>query len=150
MSLEFHPDKKPEVKIVDEKVFYPGKLSVDGFLASGEKLNEVIARDRATCERLGVTPKQIGEAIEKILKENEGDLFDVSRETWRGMQECPFDKSLTPFSNQDFIITNKQTGESFGGPGLIIHLLKEHSFFEGNTKYRVEPENVIRVLFGKT
>jgi hypothetical protein len=78
------------------------------------------------------------------------DKFDVLMKSWRGMQSCPFDKSIAPFSSIDFTITNKQTGKSFKGPGLIAHLLKEHSFFEGNTAYRVDPEKAIEVLFEKT
>lgn len=145
MSFEY--PKKTEI---NEDNFYPGKSSSEGFLAPGEKLNDVIERDQAVCERLGTTPRKVGEAIEAILKGEGKDKFDVVIKSWRGMQPCPFDKGLAPFSSVDFTITNKHTGKSFGGPGLIAHLLKEHSFFEGDTSYRVDPEKAIEVLFERT
>lgn len=132
-----------------EAEFYPGKSSASGFLAPGEHLNEIIARDKATCERLGFTPKKIGEAIELLLKEGGGVTFTVRKESYRGKQESPFDGKEYPFSNVDFTITNNETGESFSGPGLIVHLLKDHSFFEGSVRHRVNPEKAIKVLFGK-
>ena len=126
--------------------FYPGASSHDGFLAPGENLDEVIARDRNTCEGKGTTPKEIGQIIEEILSGGRKDKFELSTKSWRGDQTCPFDRSRQPFASIDFVIKNKQTGKSFSGPGLIAHLLKEHDFFEGDTPYRVEPEEAIEVL----
>lgn len=149
MNFESSSEKKKGAE-VDLAEFYPGKSSEAGFLAPGENLDAVIARDRATCESHDVTPGQIGEAIEEILRGGRKDEFEVSTKSWRGIQTCPFDRSMQPFGGIDFTITNKKTGKSFNGPGLITHLLKEHDFFEGNTPYRVEPEEVIEVLFEKT
>lgn len=131
--------------------FYPGGCSESGFLAPGENISVVIARDRATCERYEITPKQIGETIEEILLGKHADKFELSTTLFRGMQTCPFERTFTtnPFSNMDFTITNKKTGTSFNGPGLIVHLLKEHDFFEGDTPYRVDPKEAIEVLFEK-
>jgi hypothetical protein len=132
-----------------EQSLYPGKSSIGGFLAIGEKLDDVIARDQATRELYGMTPGQIGGAIEEILQGKRGDEFEVTKKEWRGMQGCQFDNTIQPFSSLDFTITNKKTGASLQGPGLITHLLKEHNFFEGNTRYRVDPEIAIKALFDK-
>lgn len=140
-------EKKKEINLHN---FYPGALSEAGFLAEGEDLNEVIARDRATCEQYGLTPKDVGQKIAEILRGERKDEFDLKTQSWRGMQECPFDKGFKPFSSLDFTITNKKTDKSFSGPGLIAHLLTDHDFFEGNTSYRVDPEEAIEVLFEKS
>ena len=47
----------------------------------------------------------------------------------------------------DFLILNRQTGEYVTGPGLIVHLIREHQFFEGSeSPYRVEPAKAIQAL----
>ena len=144
MSSEF-----PKTNIEKEKGFYPGELSQTGFLAASENINDVVLRDRAICERHGVTPREIGEAVENVLEGRQAEKFEVTTKVWRGIQKCPFDKKYDKYGSMDFTITNKATGNSFNGPGLIVHLLKEHDFFEGNTPYRVEPEAAIQVLFEK-
>jgi hypothetical protein len=46
-----------------------------------------------------------------------------------------------------FLILNRRSGESVTGPGLIVHLIREHQFFEGSeSPYRLEPSKAIRVL----
>ena len=57
-------------------------------------------------------------------------------------------KALAEASKNGFLyILNRETGESFTGPGLIVHLIREHHFFEGKeSPYRVEPEKAVRVL----
>jgi hypothetical protein len=71
---------------------------------------------------------------------------------WRGLQDCPYGTYLQKcreeplYSYLDCELKNTQTGQKVSFPGLIIHLLREHQFFEGSTKYRVEPKLLIEVL----
>lgn len=67
---------------------------------------------------------------------------------WRGIQECPWGCHVdSKWASIDFLILNRESGEFFTGPGLIVHLIREHNFFEGKqTPYRVEPAKVVRVL----
>ncbi len=46
----------------------------------------------------------------------------------------------------DFIITNEIQGTTIHFPELMIHLVRDHHFFEGRTSYRLNPENAIKVL----
>lgn len=159
-NLEQSRRKEPWEDI-EEGRFYPEKSSSAGFLIEGEKLKDVIMADRAICEELQIKPHEIGqkifELLERAIKKQEGvpknpviiSGFEIRWDTWRGIQDCPFDGSFESFSNIDFTITNLKTGESFSGPGLIAHLLKNHDFFEGHTSYRVDPEQAIKVLFEK-
>lgn len=50
--------------------------------------------------------------------------------------------------SMDFIVTNPRTGEWLHFPGLLIHLVRAHHFFEGKgTSMRVAPESIIK-FFG--
>lgn len=48
-----------------EHNMYPGGASRSGFLASGEKLQEIIQKDEETLSRLGVTPEEIITRLER-------------------------------------------------------------------------------------
>jgi hypothetical protein len=65
----------------------------------------------------------------------------------RGLQDCPWDCAPIPWACFDFLIVNRRSGEYITGPGLIVHLIRAHQFFEGSeSPYRVEPRKAIRVL----
>jgi hypothetical protein len=77
----------------------------------------------------------------------EGDL-QVFTAQYRGIQECPWNCEVEPkWSSFDFLILNRQSGEWVTGPGLIVHLIRKHQFFEGlESPYRLEPARVVQVL----
>jgi hypothetical protein len=51
------------------------------------------------------------------------------------------------YADRDFLILDRSTGQYLKGPGLIVHLIREHHFFEGlGSPYRVDPEQAARVL----
>lgn len=81
--------------------------------------------------------------------------------SYRGYQYCPLcDRELTVAygidftqenehdrfnrSNTDFTIS--QNGKSIFFSELHIHLLRNHHFFEGHTKYRLDPAAVVEIL----
>jgi len=66
----------------------------------------------------------------------------------RGLQECPWDCPWeNTWSSIDFLLLNLGTGEYITAPGLIVHLIRAHQFFEGEgSPYRVEPRELARVL----
>jgi hypothetical protein len=71
--------------------------------------------------------------------------FQVFIVQYRGFQICPW--SCNVFGSSDFMVLNRITGETFTAPELIVHLIREHQFFEGFlSPYRVDPERVIRTL----
>ena len=67
---------------------------------------------------------------------------------WRGFQECPWECDVEPrWWSFDFLLLNRRTGEFITGPGMIVHLIREHHFFEGmESPYRTDPIRAIRVL----
>lgn len=66
---------------------------------------------------------------------------------WCGYQTCPWDCSSCLWSDLDFRIENERVGGVLKGPGLIVHLIREHQFFEGSeSPYRVDPMRLVQVL----
>jgi hypothetical protein len=74
--------------------------------------------------------------------------YQVFFMAFRGLQNCPWDCQLdNTWSSFDFLLLNRQSGEYIFAPGLIVHLIQEHHFFEGNeSPYRVEPCKLAHVL----
>jgi hypothetical protein len=67
---------------------------------------------------------------------------------YRGFQTCPWECAVTPnWGSFDFLILNRKTAEYVTGPGLIVHLIRNHRFFEGiESPFRTDPTKAIRVL----
>jgi len=136
----------------------PGKLSVGGFLGADEKLNDILKADDETVKRLGLTHDKIADRIEYFVNavgypSREGKLVDgkylVGGTTWRGGQECPWNDAgfMVPHSDMDVFVRNQELNEELKFPGAIVHLIKQHHFYEGKkSPYRVDPEKAARVL----
>jgi hypothetical protein len=77
-----------------------------------------------------------------------GSKLQVFIRQYRGFQECPWGCENEPsWSSFDFLILNRQSGKCVTGPGLIVHLIRKHHFFEGlETPFRVDPAKVVEVL----
>jgi|GEM_PF-2048463 len=207
-----------QIKRIEERM-RPEALSESGFLSPQESLIDVIESDERTLDRLGITPKQIGDRLESLIQQafrireldSRGrvrkswlshftslvlqiyrvfimltlttifkvDLiyrtaslryiltrlvippkrdvlvegkFLVSSVSYCGWQDCPFENSQGEpcqeiiYSTTDFSIKNTINQQSIDFPGLAIHLIRDHHFFEGSVKYRVDPEKAIGVL----
>ena len=81
---------------------------------------------------------------EGCMIDNKYQVFTMG---YRGLQECPWGCEYERWSSFDFLILNRETGEYITGPGLIVHLIREHQFFEGKeSPYRVDPTQLARVL----
>ncbi|MFH1637223.1 MAG: hypothetical protein ABIB71_02240 [Candidatus Woesearchaeota archaeon] len=136
----------------------PGELSELGFLGEHERLDEVLKSDDESVKRLGVTHEKIASRIEYFIKavrrlSKQGQLIDgkylVGGTQWRGGQKCPWgDVSFSmPHGSIDLFVRNIELGEQLNFPGGIVHLIREHQFYEGKeSPYRVDPEKAVRVL----
>ncbi len=90
-------------------------------------------------------------SIDNMPSDDKGYMIGklhVFIKSWRGVQECPWGCIIHPdWASIDFMILNRESGEFFTGPGLAVHLIREHHFFEGKgTSFRVDPAKAIRVL----
>jgi hypothetical protein len=144
----------------------PGEFSRAGFLGEHERLEDVLARDARTLEDAELSPDVLADALERLLDAAEAarrrsarvdGRFDVGLEVFTGFQICPW--APNPHSGQctagggvrhasvDWHVRNRRTREELRGPGLIVHLIRGHRFFEGfESPYRVDPLALARVL----
>lgn len=66
---------------------------------------------------------------------------------YRGFQECPWECEDAAWGSFDFLILNRPLGQVLTGPGLLVHLIRKHHFFEGlESPYRVDPFRAAQVL----
>lgn len=156
-----------EILAFIEASMRPGKLSEGGFLGKDEKLVDVLRADNETVMRLGLTHEKIADRIEYFINavntaqgfQGEGKLVDgkylVGGKAYRGFQECPWGDTDTgmiggkfmAYSCFDLYVRNQEIGEQLNFPGGIVHLIREHHFYEGRqSPYRVDPEKAVRVL----
>jgi len=76
-----------------------------------------------------------------------GSNLQVFIVEYRGVQGCPWGCGLADWCYLDFLILNRRSGKYVTGPGMIVHLIREHHFFEGlESPYRVDPVKAMQVL----
>jgi len=90
-------------------------------------------------------------AVENLPSQEIGsvvrDQFQVFLIQYRGLQDCPWGCDYDPWAYLDFLLINLKTHQMVAGPGLIVHLIRDHHFFEGlESPYRVEPLRLAKVL----
>ncbi len=148
-------------RILESERPKPGKLRTalelaqQSILASRDKSSELAA---AAFERRDVQipdlyhPKSIPSlSLNNLPDVNTGYLVDGGLQVffaqYRGLQDCPWNCDYDRWAYFDFLILNRRSGAYVTGPGLIVHLIREHHFFEGlESPYRVEPAQAIQVL----
>jgi hypothetical protein len=85
--------------------------------------------------------------------------FAVALMRYMGTQDCPWSADGTSpcdagptgaghrWSSVDWRIRNLRTGQEMAGPGLAVHMIRDHHFFEGvATRYRVDPRELAQLL----
>lgn len=67
----------------------------------------------------------------------------LSTSKYFGSQSCPFEdagsQACTASTGQDFTIRIVESDQTLSFSGLAIHLIREHHFFEGSVRYRIDP-----------
>lgn len=142
----------------------PRSYSQSGFLGQNESLVEVLQNDAHELAELGVEASELSAALGRLLETalvskrsitRVGD-HDIRIQRYKGFQICPF--APEPFENPcpgggaklgsiDWEIRNNRRSFRLSGPGLIVHLIGIHSFFEGlESPYRVAPRALAELL----
>jgi hypothetical protein len=96
------------------------------------------------------------EYMESIARVTDLDpRFAVAQWDYMGRQLCPWgddDATAIRWAAGEWFIRNLRTGQQMprpgrSAPGLIIHLIRSHHFFEGfGSRYRVDPTELARLL----
>jgi len=139
--------------------------SMKGFLGAGEKLMEVIAHDSDTLKKLDLDYEDLAGGLESLLNvaiESRKEeliigLFEIRIKKFRGYQLCPWSQEQdkkqctiggrVQYGSLDWEIKNRKINLLLSGPGLIVHLIRDHHFFEGlASPYRVDPLQLAKLL----
>jgi len=142
----------------------PGAFSRSGFLGPDERLADVTAADARTLDALNLDDARIAAALEGLIDAAErspqhrasvGPL-QCHIEVHQGFQICPWADLQSGrcsagggarHASADWSITNTATGDTMRGPGLIVHLIRDHHFFEGaKSPNRVDPARLAALL----
>lgn len=140
---------------------FPGGMSVEGFLAEGQTLEQVIKRDKEALKILGYSVQEVADLLGPVcekaalarsfeyIAQNE-KKYNVKVSTYRGSQECPWKDKVDWHRSSgatDIYLTKVDSQEkTIRIAGLLRHLVESHKFFEGGA-YRVSPEEIIE-MFG--
>jgi hypothetical protein len=143
----------------------PGAFSRTGFLGQHERLSDVIAADAETLQKLKLSYEAIASRLDALIAAakaspaNRASLGELECrvQIYQGFQICPW--APVPARAQcsagqgvrhgsiDWSIVNLRTGEEVKGPGLVVHLIRDHHFFEGvMSPNRVDPSRLARIL----
>jgi hypothetical protein len=164
--VSFEPSLTNLTREVIEARMRPGSFSVSGFLGPHEKLDEVIERDARVLDELGITYDQLAASLERLIQAADASRgrpirvpphFEAQVVAYTGFQICPW--APDPHHAQcmagggvrnaslDWQITNLNTNQTMRGPGMIVHLIRDHHFFEGiESPYRVDPQKIASLL----
>jgi len=135
--------------------FKPGKITKDGFLGEDKRhIHDIIREDLLTLSKAGVTTGQIADQLQYFVEEGKKGLetkvdlgdFAVQIEWDRGLLPCPFGE---PGLHHKIVATlhNKKLNRTIKFSQLNIHLIREHSFFEGKgSRFRLEPGELVEFL----
>jgi hypothetical protein len=140
-----------------EQVLRSGKLTAGGFMGADLRgIDAVIAEDLATLGKLGYNAEQVASRLQELRDlarpalgnwVNAGKNLQVKSEDYKGFIACPwmhdgqFEKRITTALRTD-------TNQSASWSDLNIHFIEKHHFFEGKGAFfRIEPQELIRVIF---
>jgi hypothetical protein len=144
----------------------PGAWSHGGFLGSDESLADVLLADARAVERLGVTVGDIAGVLERLIVAADeaprrharvAGHFDVRISVVKGFQMCPWTEDPhggqcragggVRYASLDWRIRNLRADRAMQGPGLAVHLIRDHAFFEGpQSPYRLDPGELALLL----
>ncbi|MGD9110302.1 MAG: hypothetical protein PVG93_05130 [Phycisphaerales bacterium] len=140
-----------------EQVLRSSMLSAVGFLGDDNRsLTEIIEADLTELAKLNFTADQLAEKMQQIT-----DLAAKALGNWaqiddthqakvaeaKGRIPCPWPHPAY-FAKRVTTLKDTETGDEIKWSDLNIHLIKEHSFFEGKgSPFRIEPKQLIRALF---
>ncbi len=133
----------------------PGAQTLDGYLGDDNRaLQQIIDDDKAILQAFNIEAKDLVKVMRKITRAGtagignpvEVDGYSVIVDEWMGWLGCPF-KDARRAAKRNSAVTNLRTGETMNWSDLHMHLIEEHSFFQGKgSGHRLEPEQLIKFL----
>lgn len=144
IKMQCHRLTHDNITMIQERM-QPKKWSCAGFLSSDQQLDKVMADDSRYLNSVGFTHKQIADRLER---------YKVTRINTMGYQTCPFsieEDINCGYGSIEAVITDKVKGSQLCVGDLLIHLIRDHQFFEGpGTHYRLDPKKYLDARFART
>lgn len=140
-----------------ERMLRSSKLAAGGFLSDDSRtLAEIVDADASELSRLGYSVEQIASAMQAITDAAIAGLgtwvpIDENRKAMvaeaRGFAICPWPHSGR-YVKRITTVERLDSGATVRWSDLNIHMIAEHSFFEGRgSAFRIEPEKLVAVIF---
>ncbi len=133
------------------------RIVAGGFLGTdGRPLEEIVDADMVSLAHLGYTAAEVADRMQELTALAIPELgnpvavggnLTVASQDYMGRIICPWPH---PMSLAKRLTTARRvdTGQSIRWTDLNIHMIAEHSFFEGKgSAFRVEPARLIKVIF---
>ncbi len=148
--------KSPQLQRLEE-VLRSSKLVSGGFMGSDTRsVLDIIDADLAELSRLGITAERIAARMQEITDIARNGLgnwvkIDENRQAMteeaKGVLVCPWPHP-GKFAKRVTTVRLNKSGQTIRWADLNIHLIAEHSFFEGRgSVFRIEPEKLTRIVF---
>ena len=148
--------KSPQLQRLEE-VLRSSKLVYGGFMGTDTRsVLDVIDADLAELSKLAITTERIAarmRQITDIAKQGLGNRVKIDEnrqaitEEAKGTLVCPWPHP-GKLAKRITTVTLTESNETIEWSDLNIHLIAEHSFFEGKgSAFRIEPEKLIRIIF---
>lgn len=146
----------PQEKKIQENM-QPGVITLTGFLGNDTRhLHDIIAEDRNTIERLGISQEDIADRLQYFtnlaLDSYDGfiiiyEIYHIEYKSYRGKIACPFPHAGM-YPKGTISLKNLSNGKEICWTPLNIHMIREHCFFEGKgATHRLEPSEVRKIIF---
>ncbi len=145
----------PELQMAQRNM-QPGVISGQGFLGEDQRpLIDIITEDEERLAKSGKSFDDLYQRMEHFMihgRKGLGEPIGVEDEweVWvdeaRGKLVCPFQDGV--YAKVNVRVCRISTQECVTYSELALHLIHEHHFFQGNpSSYRLDPEELVRVLF---
>jgi hypothetical protein len=148
--------QSPDIKKLED-ILRSSKLSSVGFIGNDHRtVGEIIDADLAVLSELGYPPKDIAAKLQEVTDiavKTLGNWAKITENTQamvaeaKGRIPCPWPHAGN-FAKRVTVLRDINTSEEIKWSDLNIHLIAEHSFFEGKgSEFRIEPAQVVAMLF---
>ena len=145
----------PQDKSLEERMG-ASKFSGEGFLGTDHRpVDEIIADDLRTLERLGIPPEALLAALRRAFEQARAALGGEV-EIRHGVTACAHEsmgRIPSPFRGDgvfekgDVVLTEAASGRRIVLTSLGLALIEKHGFFQGRgSRYRIDPAEAAALL----
>ena len=145
----------PQDKSLEERMG-ASKFSGEGFLGTDHRpVDEIVADDLRTLERLGVPPEKLLAALRDAFEKARAALgcdvivrqgVTACAHESRGAIPSPF-RGDGVFEKGEVVVADSASGEQLVLTSLGLALIEKHGFFQGRgSRYRIDPAAAVRLL----